>query len=84
MSCAITIFQKASISITVNTASWTGCADKSTVLVKSADLDQFTVRAAFNAISSLDLEGGKTRFKGNGIVLDNAGDDNSKPKSATI
>ena len=73
MSCAITIFQKAGISITVNTASWTGCADKSTVLVKSAALDQFTVSGAFNAISSLDLEGGKTRFKGNGIVLDNAG-----------
>jgi hypothetical protein len=71
ISCAITIFQKAGISMKVRTAAWTGCPDKSTVLVKSADLDQFTVTSAYNVISNLDLEGGKARFKGNGIVLDN-------------
>ena len=71
ISCAITIFQKAPISIKVSTAAWTGCPDKSTVLVKSANLDQFTVTSTDNMISNLDLEGGKPGFQGNGIVLDN-------------
>jgi hypothetical protein len=71
LSCAITIFQKAGISITTSNASWTGCPDKSTALVKSANLDQFTVTSAYNQISNLDLEGSKSKFTGNGIVLDN-------------
>ena len=73
ISCAITIFQEATISLKVNTASWTGCPDKSTVLMKAANIDQFTVTATFNTISNLDLEGSKTCFKGNGIILDNSG-----------
>jgi hypothetical protein len=73
LSCAITIFQKATISLKVNSASWTGCPDRSTVIVKIANIDQFTVTAAYNTISNLDLEGCKDRFKGNGIVLDNSG-----------
>lgn len=72
-SCAITIFQKAAITLKVNTASWTGCPDKSTVILKSANIDQFTVTASFNTISNLDLEGGKSQYTGNGIVLDNSG-----------
>jgi hypothetical protein len=72
-SCAITIFQEATIALKVNTASWTGCPDKSTVLMKAANVDQFTVTATYNTISNLDLEGSKSCFKGSGIVLDNSG-----------
>jgi hypothetical protein len=73
LSCAITIFQKAGITLRANTASWTGCPDKSTVLVKSANITQFTVTSTYNTISNLDLEGGKSQYSGNGIVLDNSG-----------
>jgi hypothetical protein len=73
LSCAITIFQKATIFLKVNSASWTGCPDRSTDIIKVANIDQFTVTAAYNTISNLDLEGCKDLFKGNGIVLDNSG-----------
>jgi len=71
ISCAITIFQKAGILIKAKDAAWTGCPEKSTVLLKSSNLDQFTVTSAYNLISNLDLEGSKVKFTGNGIVLDN-------------
>jgi hypothetical protein len=72
VSCAITIFQNAPITLSANTASWTGCPNKSTVLIESCDIDQFTVTGAYNTISNLDLEGAKATLKGNGIVLDNS------------
>ncbi len=73
LSCAIVIFQRAGISLNARTTAWTGCAGQSTVLLKCADIDQFTVTGASNLISNLDLEGAKAEFQGNGIVLDNTG-----------
>jgi len=81
VSCAITIFQMAGISLTANTASWTGCAQKSTALIESCDIDQFTVTAAYNTISNLALDGDKGKFSGNGIVLNNTG---GQQQQATI
>jgi Right handed beta helix region len=80
ISCAVTIFQKAGILVKGSKAAWTGCPDRSTVLVKSADLDQFTVTSSYNMISNLDLEGGKARYRGNGIVLDNTGGQQQQAK----
>ena len=80
-SCAITIFQRAGISMTVRSAAWSGCPDKSTELIKSANIDQFTITSEFNTVSNLDLEGSKSKYTGNGIVLDNT---SGRQQQATI
>lgn len=70
LTCDIAINQTAAVTITANNAAFEGCPDKSTQITKGANIDQFAIQGAFDAIKNLTLIGNHTgAFAGTGVTV---------------